>query len=173
MSGTGGDGGGGGGGGGFDASADCTGSTKMWIPELGVCSQVQGGTVEILPIGRGIAASKAVYSLVRSLWRARKAGAIVIGKYPEYVKAGQAIGAGTFDLGKDLWDDLARTKKGLAFAQKLNDVFINMAVRMKWTVNVSSPASLATRGSGFRREIDLLESKGYVLSNNGTKMVRR
>jgi RHS repeat-associated protein len=103
--------------------------------------------------------------------------AISIGRFPDYLHDAQATGSRTFDLG-DAWKDMAARTDRFGGTGENSEVwirnrqFLDKAVAQGSEIRLASdPYDLANANSFFLREVRHLESRGYSISPDGTRML--
>jgi hypothetical protein len=93
-------------------------------------------------------------------------GVAVLGHYPGYVETAERLGARYFNIPKSVWDTMSPEKQWAANAR-----FLDRVVQRGDTVILSTPATRARPGSAYSHELGYLSRHGYVLLEDGTRMV--
>lgn len=91
----------------------------------------------------------------------------MLGRYPEYVKLSDRLGARRFEIPTDVWEQMSAGEKWTA-----NRKFLDRMTIKGDEVVLSNRASSAQRGTSFFREVEYLKSKGYSISDDGMSMYR-
>jgi RHS repeat-associated protein len=97
---------------------------------------------------------------------AKAAGVTVLGHYPGYVETAERLGARYFNIPKQAWQRMSPEEQWAA-----NTRFLDRVIARGDTVVLSTPATRARAGSTYTRELGYLSRHGYVLIENGTRMV--
>jgi RHS repeat-associated protein len=102
---------------------------------------------------------------------ARRTVVAVIGKYldtPSYVDVGKHLNKNVLNVSTKLWERMSPDQKWAA-TQKFLD---NMIAHKGDLLFNKSIKSIASQSGDFRRELDYVSQKGYVLSQDGWSMTR-
>jgi hypothetical protein len=97
---------------------------------------------------------------------AAKATARVIGHYPEYIEAGEKLGAKVFNVPERIWQGMSEDARWAA-----NQKFLDrgIAAGADFISTVKNGAIRA--GSALEKEVGYLVKQGYTWVNNGTRLV--
>jgi RHS repeat-associated protein len=96
------------------------------------------------------------------------AGKAVLGKFPDYLKLGEKLNAKTFNIPTDVWNKMSKAEQWAA-----NQKFLDRAIARGDVFVLSNPVTDINSVTGaLRRELDYLFSKGYKLSDDGTRLVK-
>ena len=87
-------------------------------------------------------------------------------RFPEYVELANEINARRFNIPEEIW-------RGMTDAERwgANKKFLDRLIKRGDEVVLATPASEARAGSFFERELQYLQSKGYKLVDDGTRLV--
>jgi len=102
---------------------------------------------------------------------ARRTVAAVIGKYldtPSYVDVGKHLNKSVLDVPTRLWEKMSSGQKWAATQKFLDSV---IAQKGDFLFN-KSITSIASQSGDFRKELEYVSQKGYVLSKDGWSMTR-
>jgi hypothetical protein len=91
-------------------------------------------------------------------------GETVLGRYPEYVKLSEKLGARRFEVPMEYWNRMTRAEQWAA-----NQKFLDRTILRGDTIRLASPPSAAKPGTWFHRELQYLYERGYKL--DGMKLV--
>jgi RHS repeat-associated protein len=91
--------------------------------------------------------------------------AIVIGKGASYVKMGESTGARIFRFEAEVWNAMSEQEKIAA-----ETAFLDEALSRGSEIILSTSAKNAS--GWFKWELDYLKGKGYIISGDGTKMIK-
>lgn len=95
-------------------------------------------------------------------------GTIVLGKFPEYIKLADDIGAKRFSIPTSVWNRMSASDQWAA-----NQKFLDRAISRGDEVRLSNRVGNVQDVNGaFRQELDYLIANGYRLSSDGTRMIR-
>jgi hypothetical protein len=103
----------------------------------------------------------------QSLQAANKVAA-VIGKYPNYLKVADEVGAKRFNIPTNIWNKMSETQRWAA-----NQKFLDRAITRSGDIMLDKPIKDINSVSGeLRKELNYLSQRGYELSRDGSRMVR-
>jgi hypothetical protein len=91
---------------------------------------------------------------------------VVLGYYPQYLNKALALGARYFNIPTAVWNRMSSVEQWAA-----NQSFLNRAVARGAEIVLATPANMARAGSYFTRELQYLQSKGFTLSGDGSRML--
>ena len=95
-------------------------------------------------------------------------GKTVLGKFPDYLKLADEIGAKKFSIPTEIWNKMSPAEQWAA-----NQKFLDRAILRGDDILLSNPVKNINDVSGaFRQELDYLINKGYKLNFDGTKMLK-
>jgi RHS repeat-associated protein len=98
----------------------------------------------------------------------RKEVAAVIGKYPNYLKVAEQMGAKKFNIPANVWNKMSEAERWAA-----NQKFLDRAIARGGDIMLDKPLKDISSVSGqTRKELDYLSQRGYQLSGDGSRMVR-
>lgn len=113
---------------------------------------------------RGAVAAKSTATVVGRSAR----GTIVLGKFPDYIKLADDIGANRFSIPTSVWNRMSAADQWAA-----NRKFLDRAISRGDEVRLSNRVGNVQDVNGaFRQELDYLIANGYRLSSDGTRMIR-
>jgi hypothetical protein len=96
-------------------------------------------------------------------------GTSVLGKYPDYINVSDELGAKRFSIPTDIWNKMSSTEQWAA-----NEKFLDRMILRGDDIVLSNPVKDINDVTGsFRRELEYLIERGFKLSPDGTKMVKR
>jgi RHS repeat-associated protein len=99
---------------------------------------------------------------------ARKEIAAVIGKYPNYLKVAEEVGAKRFNIPTQVWARMSEAERWAA-----NQKFLDRAIARGGDIVLDKPIKDISAVSGdLRKELNYLTQQGYRLSEDGSKMVK-
>jgi hypothetical protein len=120
---------------------------------------------------RGCASGVVGFGIGKALgaaWRATTAGRTVLGKFPDYLKLADELGANSFNIPDELWGKMTKAEQWAA-----NQKFLEEALLRGDEILLSNPVKNLSSVTGtFRKELEYLMSKGYRLSKDGSRMMR-
>ncbi|HUG67729.1 MAG TPA: hypothetical protein VMM76_08250, partial [Pirellulaceae bacterium] len=90
----------------------------------------------------------------------------VLGRYPDYVRLSDDLGARRFDIPSHIWKEMAPAEQWAA-----NRKFLDRLVAKGDEIILSNPANSARPGSFFAREIEYLKSLGFRVSDDGLRIL--
>jgi RHS repeat-associated protein len=94
--------------------------------------------------------------------------AAVIGKYPNYLKVADQIGAKRFNIPTNVWNKMTEAERWIA-----NQKFLDRAISRGGDVMLDRPIKEISSVSGaLRKELNYLSQRGYELSRDGSRMIR-
>jgi hypothetical protein len=93
-------------------------------------------------------------------------GSSVLGHYPNYVETAESLGARYFNVPKEAWAKMTPTEQWAA-----NQRFLDRAIQRGDDFVLATPPQMARPGSFYARELNYLESRGFTLNVDGTKML--
>ena len=102
---------------------------------------------------------------------ARRSVAAVIGKYldtPSYLDVGKHLNKSVLNVPTKLWEKMSSAQKWAA-TQKFLDSVIAQKGDLLFNKSIKS---IASQSGDFRKELDYVSQKGYVLSRDGWSMTR-
>jgi hypothetical protein len=100
--------------------------------------------------------------------RQLQGSAAVLGKYPYYNAVANASGARRFQVPPRQFDQMSPARQALA-----NKLFLDRQIRAGRTfVLASDPRDPRNMTGAYRREIEYLQRKGYVISEDGATMIK-
>jgi RHS repeat-associated protein len=95
-----------------------------------------------------------------------KAGKTVLGKFPDYTRLADAIGAKRFSIPPSVWDKMTKAEQWAA-----NQKFLDRIIARGDEIILSNPVKEIKNVSGaFRKELDYLIDKGFKLIEDGTRL---
>jgi len=148
---------------------------KDWINWAALGGDIVGAvTPFVTGVGAGIRTAKAVDKAVDTTKAAVKcnsikAGKVVLGKFPDYIKLGNELNAKIFNIPAKIWDKMNDAERWTA-----NKKFLDRVIAKGDEIILSNPIKNVKDATGtFRKELEYLESKGYKLSDDGTKMIMK
>lgn len=97
---------------------------------------------------------------------AARGGRSVLGHYPGYLEKASELGARRFSVPPEVWAKMTDAERWAA-----NQKFLDRLILRGDEVILSTPAGRAIPGSSFARELEYLQSQGYRLVDNGTRLV--
>lgn len=96
-------------------------------------------------------------------------GTTVLGKFPDYIKRADELGARRFSVPTDIWNKMSKAEQWRA-----NQKFLDRLIARGDDIVLSNPVKNISETSGaFRKELDYLVEMGFKLSKDGSKMLRR
>jgi RHS repeat-associated protein len=96
------------------------------------------------------------------------AGKAVLGKFPDYIKLADEIGAKRFNMPTEVWNKMGKAEQWAA-----NQKFLDRVIKRGDKIILSNPVKNVKDASGFfRKELDYLLQNGYRLSEDGTQMMK-
>jgi hypothetical protein len=99
---------------------------------------------------------------------ARKEVAAVIGKYPNYLKVADQIGAKRFNVPANIWNKMSEAERWAA-----NQKFLDRTIARGGDVMLDKPIKDISSVSGdLRKELNYLSQRGYQLSRDGSRVIR-
>jgi len=97
-----------------------------------------------------------------------KLGQAVLGKFPDYLKLADELGAKRFNIPSDVWSKMNKAEQWEA-----NQKFLDRMIARGDEIILSNPVKNINDVSGaFRNELDYLTGKGFRLSEDGTRMIK-
>ena len=95
-------------------------------------------------------------------------GISVLGKFPDYLKLSNELGAKHFSIPTDVWNKMSKAEQWAA-----NQKFLDRMIKRGDDIFLSNPVKNIDNVSGaFLKELEYLIEKGFKISFDGTKMVR-
>jgi RHS repeat-associated protein len=94
-------------------------------------------------------------------------GLTVLGHYPEYVNLAESTGANYFNVPTSEWNAMTPSEQW-----SMNERFLDEAIARGDKFQLATPLDKVRPGSFFERELRYLESKGYIVNETGTTLVR-
>ncbi len=95
-------------------------------------------------------------------------GTAVLGKFPDYLKRSDELGAKRFNIPTSVWNRMSATEQWAA-----NQKFLDRAIARGDDIVLSNPVRNINDVTGsFRRELDYLIGNGFRLSADGTRLIR-
>ena len=92
----------------------------------------------------------------------------VLGKFPDYLKLSDEIGAARFSMPTQVWNKMTSAQQWAA-----NQKFLDRAISRGDNIILSNPVKSIDEATGsYGRELRYLADKGFKLNNDGTRMVR-
>jgi hypothetical protein len=120
---------------------------------------------------RGCASGVVGFGVGKALgaaWRAATAGQTVLGKFPDYLKMADELGANSFNISGEIWGKMTKAEQWAA-----NQRFLEEVVLRGDEILLSNPLKNLNDATGtFRKELEYLMSKGYRLSKDGSRMTK-
>ncbi|MEW6233737.1 MAG: RHS repeat-associated core domain-containing protein, partial [Chloroflexota bacterium] len=99
---------------------------------------------------------------------AAKTTQTVLGKFPDYLRIADELGARRFSVPAEVWNKMSKAEQWAA-----NQKFLDRAIARGDKIVLSNPVKNISEVTGvFRRELDYLVEKGFRLSADGTTMVK-
>ena len=99
---------------------------------------------------------------------ASKTGKSVLGKYPDYIKLADELGAKRFSIPTHIWNKMSKAEQWAA-----NRKFLDRMIARGDDIILSNPVKDLNNVSGaFRQELDYLIEQGFRLSEDGTRLIR-
>jgi hypothetical protein len=99
---------------------------------------------------------------------ARKEVVAVLGKYPNYLKVADQIGAKKFNIPANVWNKMSEAERWTA-----NQKFLDRTISRGGDIMLDKPIKDIGSVSGdLRKELNYLNQKGFELSRDGSRMVR-
>ncbi|MDX3775575.1 hypothetical protein QE250_15765, partial [Chromatiaceae bacterium AAb-1] len=92
----------------------------------------------------------------------RETGDTVLGSYPNYVHISEEMGARRYQIPESVWNNMSESERWAA-----NVKFLDRTIEKGDNIILSNNGYSARVGSYFAREIEYLQSKGYILSEDG------
>ena len=93
--------------------------------------------------------------------------AAVIGKYPNYLKVADQIGAKRFNIPSNVWNKMTEAE-----CWTVNQKFLDRAIAHGGDIMLDKPIKDISSVSGeLRKELDYLSHRGYELSRDGSRMI--
>jgi RHS repeat-associated protein len=116
--------------------------------------------------------SRALGSLRLGKWlsrcKAARTGQTVLGKYPDYLKLANDLGARRFSIPPDIWSKMSKVEQWAA-----NQKFLDRLIARGDEIVLSNPVKNIDEVSGaFRRELDYLIKQGFRLSDDGARLIK-
>jgi RHS repeat-associated protein len=97
-----------------------------------------------------------------------KRGITVLGKFPDYIKLADKIGARKFNVPTKYWNKMSPRQQWAA-----NKKFLDRAIARNDKIMLSNQVkNLETVNGYFRKELEYMITKGYKLNWKGTKLTR-
>jgi RHS repeat-associated protein len=94
--------------------------------------------------------------------------AAVIGKYPNYLKVADQIGAKRFNIPTSVWNKMSEAQRWTA-----NQKFLDRAIARGGDIMLDkSIKDIGSVSGELRKELNYLSQRGYQLSGDGSRMVR-
>lgn len=90
-----------------------------------------------------------------------------IGHYPECVKKSEELGTKPFSIPDNIWNKITKEEKWAA-----NQKFLDRAIKKDSDFVLATPLDKVRPGSYLQKEIQYLQSQGYKLSPDGTKLIK-
>ena len=141
-------------------------SDPSLINGLGLAYDTFATAVPFLPAGFGII--KNAGRAADALGDAAKSGQTVLGKFPDYLKLADEIGAKRFNIPMDVWNKMTKAEQWAA-----NQKFLDRMIARGDEIVLSNPVKDINNVSGaFRQELNYLIEKGFRLSEDGTRMIK-
>ncbi len=141
-------------------------SDPSLINGLGLAYDTLATAVPFLPAGFGII--KNAGRAADALGDAAKGGQTVLGKFPDYLKLADEIGAKRFNIPMDVWNKMTKAEQWAA-----NQKFLDRMIARGDEIVLSNPVKDINNVSGaFRQELNYLIEKGFRLSEDGTRMIK-
>jgi hypothetical protein len=102
-----------------------------------------------------------------ALFNDNKSNQIVLGHHPAYTDEAAKTGAQTFEVPINIWKPMSEEQKWEA-----NVKFLDRAIQRGDEIVLATPPDQARNDSYYRKELDYLQSKGYVPSADGKKLIK-
>ena len=96
----------------------------------------------------------------------RTSNQTVLGHYPDYVKISDQLGARRFEVPLAAWNKMSTLEQWTA-----NRKFLDRMISKGNEIILGTLAGQARSGSIFIKELDYLNTHGYKLNSNGTRML--
>lgn len=93
-------------------------------------------------------------------------GTSVIGRYPDYLRLAEELGARRFNVPIEVWNRMTPAQQWIA-----NQKYLDRAIARGDIFRLANPLSEVRAGSATIKEIQYLLSKGYTLTSDGTRLV--
>ena len=101
-------------------------------------------------------------------WRAATTGQTVLGKFPDYVNLAEDLGANSFNMPGEIWGKMTKAEQWAA-----NKRFLEEVILRGDEILLSNPVKNLNEVTGsFRKELEYLMSKGFRLSEDGSRMIK-
>lgn len=95
-------------------------------------------------------------------------GTTVLGKFPDYIKLANEVGAKRFNIPTSVWNSMSKAEQWAA-----NQKFLDRAIARGDDILLSNPVQNINDVTGaFRQELDYLMSNSFRLSADGTRLVK-
>lgn len=95
-------------------------------------------------------------------------GTTVLGKFPDYIKLADDLGAKRFNIPTSVWNRMSAAEQWAA-----NQKFLDRAIARGDNILLSNTVRNINDVTGtFRRELDYLIGNGFQLSADGTRLIR-
>jgi RHS repeat-associated protein len=147
-----------------DVYGAATGKTLFGGQELSGWERALGlipGVSEVAGVVKGVNRVGDVFDVAK--------GTSVLGKYPDYINVSDELGAKRFSIPTDIWNKMSSTEQWAA-----NEKFLDRMILRGDDIVLSNPVKDINDVTGsFRRELEYLIERGFKLSPDGTKMVKR
>ncbi len=118
-----------------------------------------------LTFGQGAAAQGATTACEVGVSRS---GQTVLGKFPDYLKVADKLGARRFNVPGEVWNKMTKAEQWAA-----NQKFLDRAIARGDEFVLSNPVKSISDVSGsLRKELEYLIERGYRLNKSGTRMIK-
>jgi hypothetical protein len=95
--------------------------------------------------------------------------AAVIGKYPNYLKVADEVGAKRFNIPANIWNKMSEAQQWAA-----NQKFLDRTIARGGDIMLDKPLKDISSVSGqLRKELNYLNERGYQLSQDGSRMIKK
>jgi RHS repeat-associated protein len=99
---------------------------------------------------------------------AAKGGQTVLGKFPDYLKLADEVGARRFNVPAEVWNKMSKAEQWAA-----NRKFLDRAIARGDDFVLSNPVkSISDMSGSLRRELEYLIERGFRLNESGTRMIK-
>ena len=93
---------------------------------------------------------------------------VVLGKFPDYIRLADELGAKRFSIQSDLWDKMTPAQQWAA-----NQKFLDGIISSHDSIVLSNPVkSIAEATGSYGKELRYLADRGFKLGENGTRMIK-
>jgi hypothetical protein len=97
-----------------------------------------------------------------------RGGETVLGKFPDYLKLADELGARRFNVPGEVWNKMSKAEQWAA-----NQKFLDRAISRCDEFVLSNPVKSISDVSGsLRSELEYLIERGFRLNKSGTRMIK-